>query len=99
MTELIYIYSHRNRIEDDKLNVYNGGQIIYDFDAIEKILQKEFVYGKRKFVEKQKTFIFSILMSFSFWTFCISVSCCLFALPFVSQQNLLILIYFGKSFT
>ena len=57
--EIINIYSKRNRIQDEKINVYDGGRIIYDYNIIENILEEEFVFGKKPFSEVQKTFIFS----------------------------------------
>ena len=57
--EIISIYSKRNRIQDEKINVYDGGKITYDYDIIENILEEEFVFGKKPFSEVQKTFIFS----------------------------------------
>ena len=59
LNQIIYLYSKRNRLQDDFLNVYDGGKIIYDYEFIENILQKEFILGKKNFSETQKTFIFS----------------------------------------
>ncbi len=59
LCEIISIYSKRNRIQDEKINVYDGGKITYDYDIIENILEEEFVFGKKPFSEVQKTFIFS----------------------------------------
>ena len=59
LQENICLYSKRNRYKKDILNVYNGSKINYDFNQIEGILQKEFLYGKRPFKEIQRTFIFS----------------------------------------
>ena len=35
LNEMIQLYSKRNRINNNKVNIYNGGAIIYDFDLIE----------------------------------------------------------------
>ena len=59
LEEIICLYSKRNRYNKEILNVYNGNKINYDFDQIEMILQKEFLYGKRPFQKEQRTFIFS----------------------------------------
>ena len=60
LSEIIIIYSSRNRIQDDnKINVYDGRKITYDYNIIENILEEEFIFGKKKFSEVQKTFIFS----------------------------------------
>ena len=60
LNEIIYLYSKRERInKDNKINVYNGGKIIYNFELIEDMLEKEFVLCKRKFSQKQKLFIFT----------------------------------------
>jgi len=60
LSEIIILYSSRNRIKDDnKINVYDGGKIIYDYNIIENVLEEEFIFGKKKFSELQKTFIFS----------------------------------------
>ena len=59
LNQIIYLYSKRNRLQDDLINVYDGGKIIYDYEFIENILQKEFILGKKNFSETQKTFIFS----------------------------------------
>jgi len=59
LNQIIYLYSKRNRLQDDLINVYDGGKIIYDYEFIENMLQKEFILGKKNFSETQKTFIFS----------------------------------------
>ena len=60
LKEIICLYSKRNRINNNQeLNVYDGGKIIYNFDLIEDMLEKEFILCKRKFSEMQKVFIFS----------------------------------------
>ena len=63
LKEIICSYSKRNRIYNinnkEEINTYDGGKIIYNFDLIENILEKEFVLCKRKFSEIQKLFIFS----------------------------------------
>ena len=58
INELIFLYSYRNRKEEDKLNVYNGGKIEYKFDIIENKLEEYFIFGKKFFDDKQKLFIF-----------------------------------------
>ena len=60
LEEIIYLYSKRKRIyEGQKINVYDGGKIIYNFELIEEMLEKEFILCKRKFSLEQKLFIFS----------------------------------------
>ena len=59
LEEIVSLYSKRNRYNKEILNVYNGSKINYDFNQIEMILQKEFLYGKRPFQDIQRTFIFS----------------------------------------
>ena len=59
LNQIIYLYSKRHRLQDDLINVYDGGKIIYDYEFIENMLQKEFIFGKKNFSETQKTFIFS----------------------------------------
>ena len=70
LCEILYLYSNRNRVkksiiknnEDNviyRINVADGGKIIYDYDLIENMLEKEFLLGKKLFLSKQKTFIFS----------------------------------------
>ena len=59
LLELIQIYSKRERLNKDLINVYDGGKIIYNFELIENKLEKEFIYGKKIFEENQKLFIFS----------------------------------------
>ena len=59
LQEMICLYSKRNRYNKNVLNVYSGSKIIYDFNQIESILQKEYLYGKRPLKETQRTFIFS----------------------------------------
>ena len=60
LEELIQIYSKRNRIVDNKINIYDGNKIIYYYELIENKLEKEFIFGKKLFDEKnQKLFIFS----------------------------------------
>jgi hypothetical protein len=59
LQEIICLYSKRNRYKNDLLNVYNGSKINYDYNQIENILQKEYLYGKRPFKQMQKTFIFA----------------------------------------
>ena len=60
LNEIIQIYSKRNRILNNNfINIYDGGKIIYDYELIEDKLEKEFILGKKIFEEKQKLFIFS----------------------------------------
>ena len=60
LKEIIYLYSRRNRINsNEKINVYDGSKIIYNFELIEDMLEKEFVLCKRKFSKFQRFFIFS----------------------------------------
>ncbi len=68
LCQIIYLYSDRNRVREQvnqkkekifNINISDGGKIIYDYDLIEKILQKEFILGKKIFSNVQKTFIFS----------------------------------------
>ena len=59
LQEIICLYSKRNRYKKEILNVYSGSKINYDFNQIESILQKEYLYGKRPLKETQRTFIFS----------------------------------------
>ena len=59
LENILSLYSKRNRYNNKILNVYNGSKIIYDFNQIETLLQKEYIYGKKPFLENQRTFIFS----------------------------------------
>ena len=59
LQEIISLYSKRNRYNNNAINTYNGSKIIYDFNQIESLLQKEYLYGKRPFHKNQRTFIFS----------------------------------------
>ena len=59
LEELILLYSKRMRKINNELNVYDGGKIIYDFSVIEDKLEEQFIFGKKKFTEKQREFIFS----------------------------------------
>ena len=67
LCQIIYLYSNRNRIKEDNnnekkdylINVSNGGKISYDCELIEKMLEKEILFGKKHFSSIQKTFIFS----------------------------------------
>ena len=66
LEELILLYSKRVRIKDNKINVYDGGKIIYNYEKIEKKLVEQFIFGKKLFKlfpenqnQKQKTFIYS----------------------------------------
>jgi len=59
LNEIIQLYSKRDRINNNKVNVYNGGRIIYDFELIENKLEKEYILGKKTFEENQRLFIFS----------------------------------------
>ena len=59
LEELILLYSKRMRKINNELNVYDGGKIIYNFSVIEDKLEEQFIFGKKKFSEKQREFIFS----------------------------------------
>ena len=63
LMELICIYSKRNRYKiengNEVLNVIDGDKIYYNFDLIEKKLEKELVLGKNYLKTNQRTFIFS----------------------------------------
>ena len=61
LIEMIRLYSIRIRKEkeNNKLNVYDGGKIMYKFDMIEIKLKEMFTLGKKFFSENQKIFIFS----------------------------------------
>ena len=59
LDELILLYSKRERKINNKINVYNGGKIIYNFEIIEDKLEEQFILGKKLFSENQKKFIFS----------------------------------------
>ena len=60
LKDILCLYSKRNRInENQEINVYDGGKIIYNFQLIEEMLEEEFVLCKRKFSKIQKVFIFS----------------------------------------
>ncbi len=60
LKEILILCSNRSRIkEDDKINIYDGGKIEYNYDLIENILEDEFILGRKKFSKEQKTFIFS----------------------------------------
>ena len=58
LLELIRIYSKRNRYIEDKLNVYDGDKIIYDFNYIEKTLVEEFLHKKKLIINSKPNFIF-----------------------------------------
>ena len=57
--ELVSLYSKRERRINDKINVYNGGKIIYNLDMIERKLEEQFIFGKKLFSENQRLFILS----------------------------------------
>ena len=59
LDELILLYSKRARKINGKINVYDGGKIIYNFTVIENKLEEQFIFGKKKFSEVQRLFIFS----------------------------------------
>ena len=59
LEELSLLYSKRTRKIKDKINVYDGGKIIYDFNIIEKKLEELFIFGRKKFSEEHIEFIFS----------------------------------------
>ena len=58
LIELITLYSERNRFKTDELNVIDGDKITYNFDLIEKQLEKEIISGKPLLKDEQRTFIF-----------------------------------------
>ena len=64
LDELILLYSKRERKKKNKkgifeINVYDGGKIIYNFSIIENKLEEQFIFGKKKFSEEPREFIFS----------------------------------------
>ena len=59
LLELIILYSKRNRNTQQGFNVYYGEKIIYDFEIIEKSLEKELLLGKKLLKNNQRLFIFS----------------------------------------
>ena len=64
LDELILLYSKRERKKENKkgifeINVYDGGKIIYNFSIIENKLEEQFIFGKKKFSEEPREFIFS----------------------------------------
>ena len=59
LDELILLYSKRERKINNKLNVCNGGKIIYNFDIIENKLEEQFILGKKLFSVNKKKFNFS----------------------------------------
>ena len=59
LDELFLLYSKRARKINGKINVYDGGKIIYNFTVIENKLEEQFIFGKKKFSEVQRLFIFS----------------------------------------
>ena len=59
LDELILLYSKRARKINGKINVYDGGKIIYNFTVIENKLEEQFIFGKKRFSEVQRLFIFS----------------------------------------
>ena len=58
LDELILLYSSRERKNNNYINVYDGGKIIYNYEIIENKLEETFIFGKKYFSKKQKTFIF-----------------------------------------
>ena len=58
LDELILLYSNRERKNNNYINVYDGGKINYKYEIIENKLEETFIFGKKYFSEKQKTFIF-----------------------------------------
>ena len=59
LDELILLYSKRERKIKDKINVYDGGKIIYNLEMIERKLEEQFIFGKKLFSENQRLFILS----------------------------------------
>jgi len=63
LKKIISIFSKRNRLilddKIDKLNIYNGDKIDYDFQLIENILEKKYFIDNNIFEQNQRTFIFS----------------------------------------
>ena len=59
LDELILLYSKRARKINGKINVYDGGKIIYNFQFIEKKLKELFIFGRKKFSKNKEDFIFS----------------------------------------
>ena len=59
LDQLILLYSKRERKINNEINVYDGGKIIYDFATIENKLEEQFIFGKKKFSENHREFIFS----------------------------------------
>jgi hypothetical protein len=63
LKEILILCSSRNRIKNEKINVYDGGKINYNYELIENMLEEEFILGKKIFSKTQKTFISSL----KFW--------------------------------
>ena len=59
LEELAFLYSKRERNKENKINVYDGGKIIYNFQFIEKKLKELFIFGRKKFSKNKEDFIFS----------------------------------------
>ena len=59
LEKLAFLYSKRERKKEDKINVYDGGKIIYNYEVIEKKLEEEFIFGRKKFSKNREDFIFS----------------------------------------
>ena len=59
LKDILCAYSEKHKFKGEKINVYNGGKIEYEFEDIENLLQKEFLLGKKLFKENQTLFIFS----------------------------------------
>ena len=60
LKEILILCSSRNRIKNEKINVYDGGKINYNYELIENMLEEEFILGKKIFSINQKTFISSL---------------------------------------
>jgi len=58
LDELILLYSKRERKKGNDINVYDGGKINYNLDAIENKLEEIFISSKKYFKEQQKMFLF-----------------------------------------
>ena len=58
LDELILLYSKRKRKNNNLINVYNGGKIIYDFEIIENKLEEQFIFGKKYFSGEQRAITF-----------------------------------------
>ena len=59
LVEIINLYSKRKRRNNEGINVYDGGKIIYDFEFIENMLEKEFILCKKKFSINQRLLLYT----------------------------------------